>query len=250
MIDLQLLAGTDQQRRCGELLTLGAAAVADLRSKAKARADDDGQAQAEHDLDRLLEMARVTRPSPFMRFLDGGRELADGLQWKAELARATPGSDAELWLAAAREWEEQSRAHRAGYCWWRYAQAQIIQGEPPSTVVEALERAYLFSEEMKPLRAAVNQIALRAHIRLTSKPAVGGGASPIDTPVALTARELEVLRHVAAGRSNAQIADDLFISPKTVSVHVSNLLRKIGVTNRVQAAAWAEQVEIVLPGSG
>jgi DNA-binding NarL/FixJ family response regulator len=61
---------------------------------------------------------------------------------------------------------------------------------------------------------------------------------------------LEVLRHVAAGRSNAQIAGDLFISPKTVSVHVSNLLRKIGVTNRVQAAAWAEQVAIVLPDSG
>jgi DNA-binding CsgD family transcriptional regulator/tetratricopeptide (TPR) repeat protein len=250
MIDLQLLVGTDQQRRCGELLTLGAAAVADLRSKAKARADSEGQAQAEQDLDRLLEMARVTRPSPFMRFLEGGREVADGLQWKAELARATPGSDPEQWRAAAREWEEQSRAHRAGYCWWRYAQAQIIQGEPPSTVVEALERAYLFSEEMKPLRAAVNQIALRAHIRLTSKPAVTEGASPTDTPVALTARELEVLRHVAAGRSNAQIAGDLFISPKTVSVHVSNLLRKIGVTNRVQAAAWAEQVAIVLPDSG
>ena len=49
-------------------------------------------------------------------------------------------------------------------------------------------------------------------------------------------------RHGAAGRSNTQIAADLFISPKTVSVHVSNLMRKIGVDNRVQAAAWADQV--------
>ena len=67
-------------------------------------------------------------------------------------------------------------------------------------------------------------------------------ATPVELPVALTARELEILRHVAAGRSNSQIAHDLFISPKTVSVHVSNLLRKIGVSNRLQAAGWAEQV--------
>ena len=62
--------------------------------------------------------------------------------------------------------------------------------------------------------------------------------------------KLEVLRHVAAGRSNAQIAQDLFISPKTVSVHVTNLLRKIGVTNRVQAAAWADQVGVGMTEPG
>jgi DNA-binding CsgD family transcriptional regulator/tetratricopeptide (TPR) repeat protein len=250
MTDLQLLVGTDQQRRCGELLTLGAAAVANLVSEAKARADVEGQARAERDLDRLLEMARDTQPSPFERFLEGGREVADGLQWKAELSRATTGADPELWRAAARNWEEQSRAHRAGYCWWRCAQAQVVQGDAPSSIAEALQRAHELSEEMQPLRAAVDQIALQAHIPLTSKPVAAQGATPMDIPVALTARELEVLRHLAAGRSNAQIGNDLFISPKTASVHVSNLLRKIGVTNRMQAAAWAEQVGVVNGHSG
>lgn len=55
----------------------------------------------------------------------------------------------------------------------------------------------------------------------------------------LTDREQEVLALVAAGRSNREIADALYISTKTASVHVTNILRKLGVTNRVQAAAIA-----------
>ena len=55
----------------------------------------------------------------------------------------------------------------------------------------------------------------------------------------LTERELEVLRLVAAGRSNREIAAELFISPKTASVHVSNILGKLGVASRGEAAARA-----------
>jgi DNA-binding NarL/FixJ family response regulator len=50
-----------------------------------------------------------------------------------------------------------------------------------------------------------------------------------------------VLRLVAAGRTNAQIGTELFISPKTASVHVSNILRKLGASGRAQAAATAER---------
>jgi DNA-binding NarL/FixJ family response regulator len=57
----------------------------------------------------------------------------------------------------------------------------------------------------------------------------------------LTARECEVLRLVAEGHSNRQIADELFISRKTASVHVSNILAKLGVASRVQAAAVAHR---------
>ena len=88
------------------------------------------------------------------------------------------------------------------------------------------------------------RLPCRAHLKLTTRPEPRG-TNLLELPVALTERELEVLRHVAAGRSNAQIADDLFISPKTVSVHVSNLMRKIGVDNRVQAAAWADSVGVL-----
>ena len=72
-------------------------------------------------------------------------------------------------------------------------------------------------------------------------------AGPV-APFGLTARELEVLRLVAAGRSNQQIAAELFISPKTASVHVSNILGKLGVTSRVEVAATAHRLHLPDPG--
>jgi DNA-binding CsgD family transcriptional regulator len=60
----------------------------------------------------------------------------------------------------------------------------------------------------------------------------------------LTVRELDVLRLVAAGRSNREIADELFISVKTASVHVSNILRKLGVSGRGEAAAAAHRLRL------
>jgi DNA-binding NarL/FixJ family response regulator len=67
-------------------------------------------------------------------------------------------------------------------------------------------------------------------------------------PYGLTGRELAVLRLLAAGRSNAQIGAELYISPSTASVHVSSILRKLGVTSRVQAAAVAERAGLLRPG--
>ena len=65
---------------------------------------------------------------------------------------------------------------------------------------------------------------------------------PEPVPFGLTDREREVLALVAAGRSNGQIATALFISPKTASVHVSNILAKLGVSGRVEAAAVAHRL--------
>ena len=61
----------------------------------------------------------------------------------------------------------------------------------------------------------------------------------------LTTREAEVIRLLAAGYSNQQIADALFLTRKTASVHVSNILGKLGVENRVQAAAIAQRLGLV-----
>jgi DNA-binding CsgD family transcriptional regulator len=66
-------------------------------------------------------------------------------------------------------------------------------------------------------------------------------------PFALTEREREVLALVAAGHSNGQIAAALFISPKTASVHVSNILAKLGVSGRVAAAGVAHRLGLVQP---
>ena len=61
----------------------------------------------------------------------------------------------------------------------------------------------------------------------------------------LTDRELEVLRLVAAGRSNRDIAADLFISAKTASVHVSNIMAKLGAANRAEATAIAHRRQMI-----
>ena len=63
-------------------------------------------------------------------------------------------------------------------------------------------------------------------------------------PFGLTERGREVLALMASGRSNGQIAAALFISPKTASVHVSNILAKLGVDSRVEAAAVAHRLGV------
>jgi DNA-binding NarL/FixJ family response regulator len=61
----------------------------------------------------------------------------------------------------------------------------------------------------------------------------------------LTGRELEVLQLLADGASNGDIAAQLFISPKTVSVHVSHILEKLGVASRTAAAARARKAGLL-----
>ena len=63
-------------------------------------------------------------------------------------------------------------------------------------------------------------------------------------PFGLTAREFEALRLVASGLRNQQIAAELVISPKTASVHVSNILGKLGVASRVEAVATAHRLHL------
>ncbi len=88
------------------------------------------------------------------------------------------------------------------------------------------------------LRAAADALATRI---------AGTGRRSGDAPYGLTVRELEVLRLVASGRSNAQVAEELFISPKTVSVHVSSLLGKLQASSRTQAVATAQQAGLLQP---
>ena len=93
-----------------------------------------------------------------------------------------------------------------------------------------------------PLLAALEALGRRARLDLGVQP-----PPRTDGAAGLTPRELEVLRLVAAGRSNGQIAEALFISRKTASVHVSNILAKLGVHTRTEAAAEAHRLGLDTP---
>jgi DNA-binding NarL/FixJ family response regulator len=86
-----------------------------------------------------------------------------------------------------------------------------------------------------PLRVALDDLARRARLDPGRGPRVRGRAA------GLTERELEVLRLLARGLSNREIGAELFITPKTASVHVSNILAKLGASSRTEAAAIAHR---------
>jgi DNA-binding NarL/FixJ family response regulator len=115
-----------------------------------------------------------------------------------------------------------------------HAELAATQGDN-ATASAALDtvRAICIPLEAQPALDQVDRIADRLTRR--TAPRAPGAPSPAD----LSAREVEVLRLVAAGLSNAAIAEQLFLSPSTVKVHVGNILAKLGVTNRATATRYA-----------
>ena len=93
----------------------------------------------------------------------------------------------------------------------------------------------------RPPAAAVEALARRARLDL------GAGLREQQGLAGLTPRELDVLRLLVEGRSNRQIAERLFISGKTAGVHVTNLLAKLGVHSRLEAAAVARRLGLERP---
>src|SRR6202020_1930434 len=108
---------------------------------------------------------------------------------------------------------------------------------------ERLRRAASLAEQLRarPLSEEIADLARRAAISLTGDSAPSAHAAA----VSLTSRESEVLSLLAAGRSNREIAAALFISPKTASVHVSNILGKLGAANRTEVADRARTLRLL-----
>ncbi|MFD3686369.1 AAA family ATPase [Nocardiopsis sp. NPDC058631] len=136
------------------------------------------------------------------------------------------------WVSAVEAWEATPmRLHLAG-ARLRAAEAGVAAGDRSG----ARERVREAHEAAKacgavPLANAAADLARRMGV------ALGGCAVPPSAPSGLTARETEVARLLSVGSTNAQIAGELFISAKTASVHVSNILAKLGVPNRATAGA-------------
>ena len=159
--------------------------------------------------------------------------------------------DAGWFVAEGRPGAELGRAIRKG------AEAQALRPVPHAALfgftrlVDA--RFHLTPKALNALaRSVVEKYGKQALLDAINEPPSNG--EPVDRkpkdPLGLTDREAEVIRLVAAGRSNQQIADELFITRKTASVHVSNILGKLGVTNRVEAAAVAQRLGLGSDGPG
>jgi DNA-binding CsgD family transcriptional regulator len=152
------------------------------------------------------------------------------------LGQRTPGA----WERAVEAWQAADDPYQEASARWRLAWAQLTHRSGRTEAAGHLARAGAIAAELRarPLARAVEALATRSRLHLASvRPATGA----LSLAAALTARELEVLPLLAAGRSNAEIAQILVISPRTAGVHVSRILRKLGAGRRAQVAGLARQ---------
>ena len=176
---------------------------------------------------------------------------------EAERARLRGLVDPAPWKAAIEAWNAVPDRYRAAESGYRLAETELRLHGVRANVATLLETAHESAAALgaEPLRAVVERLARRARVPLDAGgliPAPPGASAVADelepdagvaaTPaLGLSAREVEVLGLIAAGLSNGEIAERLFITRKTASVHVTHILDKLGVANRVEAAIVAER---------
>ena len=249
---LALFKAPDLTIFCGRLLAAGMRACADLAEQARARRDPPALLAAAETADSLVTWVERMGGggAPFTDHPFVATIPAERATWDAERIRLAGPSDPEAWGSAVKAWQSLGWPHRAGYAWWRQAEALLDAGEPAAAAAGALRAAAAAASGHAPLLAQIRALAGRARIALLppTEAAPAPAAAKADPPYGLTGRELTVLRLLAAGRTNAQIGTELYISPKTAGVHVSNILHKLGVSGRVQAAAVAERAGLLHAG--
>ncbi len=237
VLDTGLPPGT--QRYGWPLLLSAAQAEADARGLPAA---EEGRTEA---LERLAGTAKtLTTGAPVW--------LAHEKWVRAELHRAEGRDTPALWTEAVTAFECLERPYELARVRHRLAAALLDTGgeDERARATELLRLAGTVARHLgaRPLADAVDLLGRRA--RLTLGRAAGPERVPADPAEALglTSRERDVLRLVSDGRTNRQIAEELFISPKTASVHVSNILAKLGVSGRGEAAAVAHRLALFPAG--
>ncbi len=124
----------------------------------------------------------------------------------------------------------------------RLAEALLVDSTARNEAAKLLNEAVgLFADAPRsPIRALAEQVARRARLRLAERLEPPATVTRQD-PFGLTEREAEVLRLLAEARTNREIGEALYISPKTASVHVSSVMRKLGVRRRGDATRSAKR---------
>ena len=178
----------------------------------------------------------------------------------AEQARVGGAVGTQAWLAAVGAWHDTGEPHLLAYALLRLAEAYSQAGDRQEAA-RAVQQAHAIADRLGAAPIAEEAAALARRARLSLQPAAvsvaGSAAAPAAPPpppdelarFGLTEREREVLTLLAAGRSNPEIGQALFISNKTASVHVSNILAKLGVSGRVEAAAVAHRLGVYGPAA-
>ncbi|WP_323188212.1 AAA family ATPase [Streptomyces sp. NBC_00249] len=219
-----------------------------LLASASAEADARGLPAADAGRDAALEVLRTaarTLPTPAPVWTAHAEYL------RAELLRAEGRDTAADWNdveAAVRPLERPYLLARTRH---RLAEALLVGGGDRQTAAGLLRDAHATADRLgsRRLREDLALLAQRARLPLTpddTRPAPAPDLDPAEA-LGLTSREREVLCLVATGATNRLIAQELFISPKTASVHVSNILAKLGVAGRGEAAALAHRLRLFTP---
>ncbi|HEX2357602.1 MAG TPA: AAA family ATPase [Micromonosporaceae bacterium] len=198
-------------------------------------------AAGDPELAALVRRRVADVPARYPAELAGAAEVAAVLADGFADGPAAREASLAAWRSVVAAWREDGQRYALARALLGLAQAAVAAGAAGATAptgaraeaTEALLEVGAIAGELDaaPLRAEVATLARRAGLR--------GAGTAANGPDLLTAREREVLRLVAEGHSNSRIAERLFISPKTASVHVSRIIAKLEVTNRGEAAAVA-----------
>jgi DNA-binding CsgD family transcriptional regulator len=179
-----------------------------------------------------------------------GRRRALRLLCECELSRILGPSDPALWASVGAAFKDLGEPYSVAQAAWREAEALLEQRRDRARAEDALRRAHAAATTLGalPLVREIDALAGRARLAIgepregrQSEPAGSGPdqVARVGADLGLSPRELEVLVLVADGMTNRQIASALFITEKTAGHHVSNILAKLGLSSRIEAAAVA-----------
>ncbi|WP_029135656.1 ATP-binding protein [Nakamurella lactea] len=218
-----------ESRDLARACALGLRIEADRGAEVLARRDHRPTADRTTKLRQAAAALAVESPSPEVAAFCG---LAE-----AEWGRSQ-GLTPE-WSAVADAWTALERPFEEGYA--RFRQAEVSLSTDRAAGVVELKAAHTIAVRLGagPLLAAIVDLGRRSRIRLASPAVAGHGAATGADEFGLTRREREVLAELTRGLTNKQIAARLFLSPRTVDVHVGNVLMKLGARTRAEAAATA-----------
>lgn len=218
---------------------LSVAAEVELALDARARGDRPDVTETATSLEQKITAARssvATGPGGVQ--IDSAAHLSQAAACLTRLRE----SDPDAWADAATRWEILADRWALAAALLREAEAAALAGAADSAA-STMRRAHSIAIELgaEPLLGELEALSRRTRISLDAPTRVMLDETSAER-LGLTTRETEVLSLVAAGRTNRQIGDELFVSVKTASVHVSNILRKLGVNSRVDAAAVAQRL--------